>query len=234
MMVPQAPTVLLCDDHIATRAGARLVLEAHGFRVVAEVSTADAAVTEALASEPHVCLVADHLPGGVLWAIKRIAHDVPATKIAMLTTSESPAELLDALLAGADGYVLKAMDPDRLPAIARALLAGEVVVPRSLTSFLVSNLRRAERVRTLALANESVELTNRELEVLSLLHDGMTTSAMAIQMRISPITVRRHISKSVQKLGESDRDGLLKRLAGTGPGGAEIGGRAKRRVMAQG
>lgn len=226
-----APTVLLGDDHVAARAGARLVLEANGFAVVAEARSADAAVAAAFAHEPDLCLLADHMPGGAISAIQRIAAALPATKLALLTGSESAPELLSALFAGADGYLLKTGDPERLPVTLRALLDGQVVVPRALTGSLVADLRRRDKVRTIAVASDSVALTSRELEVLSLLHDGMTTQAMADRLRISPVTVRRHISKSVQKLGESDRRGALRLLADVGePGnaGAEPGTRSMR------
>jgi DNA-binding NarL/FixJ family response regulator len=205
-LTDQLTTILIADDHVATRAGVRFVLEANGFRTVAEVGTAQDAHDAALIWRPHICLVADHLPGGAIAAVEQISAALPATKIAILTASESTSDLLNALLAGADGYVLKTVDPDRLPAILRALLDGEVAVPRSFTACLVAELRRSTWGRTISRTSRTAVLTDRELEVLALVRDGLTTAAVAEQLRISPITVRRHISKALQKLGEYDRD----------------------------
>ncbi|MGO9898180.1 MAG: response regulator [Solirubrobacteraceae bacterium] len=210
------PTIVLADDHIATRCGARIVLEANGFRVVAEVGSADEAVAAAIEHTPRICLVADHLPGGDLAAVRGIASALPATKIAVFTASESPSDLLRAVLAGADGYVPKAMNPERLPATLRALLDEEAVVPRALTAGLITELRRRNGPRNIALAAGAAALTDREFEVLALLREGMTTAAMADRLRISPVTVRRHVSASVQKLGERDRSGAVRLLAGGG------------------
>ncbi|MGA2010811.1 MAG: response regulator transcription factor [Solirubrobacteraceae bacterium] len=207
-------TILIADDHVATRVGARIALQANGFEAVAEVATADDAVAAALAHKPQICLVADHIPGDVIAAIKRISTILPQTKIAILASSESPFELVSAVLAGADGYVLKTVDPERLPATLRALLDDQVVVPRALTAALVSELRRRNGSRGVAVAGDGTVLTDREAEVMALMREGMTTAAMADRLRISPVTVRRHISTSLQKLGERDRSSAVTLLAG--------------------
>jgi DNA-binding NarL/FixJ family response regulator len=213
-----AATVLLADDHVATRAGVRAALEVNGFCVVAEVDGADDAVAAALVTEPHICLLASHLPGGCVSAIERISAALPTTKIVMLTASESSFELMSALLAGADGYVPKTVGADRLRVTLRALLLGEVAVPRVLTAHLVDELRRRKRVRNNVGASSSVVLTQREQEVLALMRVGMSTAAIADRLCISPITVRRHISTSLQKLGERNRSSAVKSLAGDGHG----------------
>lgn len=210
------PTALLADDHVAARVGARLALEADGFCVVAEVGAADDAVAAALATKPRICLLAAHLPGDCISAIERISAELPATKIVMLTSSESPFELIRALVAGADGYVLKTVGTDRLPVTLRALLHGEVAVPRMLTARLVAELRHTKRARNAGLAASFGVLTQREREVVAMMRDGMSTATIADRLNISPVTVRRHISTSLQKLGERDRSSAVKSLAGEG------------------
>jgi NarL family two-component system response regulator LiaR len=208
-----AATILLADDHVASRVGARIVLEANGFKAVAEVGTADQAVSAALDRHPQICLLADHTPGDVIGAIVRITEELPATKIALLTSSQSAHSLIGALLAGADGYVPKTVDPARLPVILRALLDDEVVVPRALTGCLVTELRRRRGAHGITLTRDGPALTNRETEVMALMREGMTTGAMAARMQISPVTVRRHISTALRKLGERDRSSAVRLLA---------------------
>ena len=99
-------TVLLADDHVPTRRGVRLALEAADLRVIAEVATAHGAVTEALRLQPDVCLLAIDLPGGGIEATRQIRDALTETKIVMLTGSERDEDLFGSLRAGADGYLL--------------------------------------------------------------------------------------------------------------------------------
>ena len=102
---PSELTMLLADDDILTRTGVRLALESANLRVVAEVATAHAAVSEALRLQPDVCLLAIHLPGGGIEATKQIRDALPKIKIVMLTGSERDEDLFGSLQAGADGYL---------------------------------------------------------------------------------------------------------------------------------
>jgi DNA-binding NarL/FixJ family response regulator len=207
----ELPTVVLADDHAATRAGVRLALELGGFEVVAEAATADDAVAAALRDRPSVCLLDIYMPGGGIVAAERIAASLSETAIVMLTVSGSEQDLFDALRAGASGYLLKTTDPDRLPLALHGVLSGEAALPRALTARLIEEFRRRGKLRRLPLAGR-VELTDRELDVLELLRLGQSTKAIAQRLGISVVTVRRHISAIMGKLSVGSRDAILETL----------------------
>ena len=126
--------VLVADDHPAARAGVAYALEAAGFEICAMAEDADAAVTEAVRCSPDVCLLDVHMPGNGISAAGRITARLPQTVVVMLTVSRNDADLFDSLRAGAAGYLLKDMDPRRLPAAVEGVLKGEAALPRTLVS----------------------------------------------------------------------------------------------------
>jgi DNA-binding NarL/FixJ family response regulator len=202
-----ALTVLLADDHVPTRTGVRLALEAADLRVVAEVATAHGAVTEALRLRPDVCLLAIHLPGGGIEATKRIRDALPKIKIVMLTGSERDEDLFGSLRAGADGYLMASTSFGRLPHAIRGVVSGEAALPRQMTARLIREYRDRGRrpVPKLAVMGRTIELTVREFEVLERLRKHERTGEIADQLGISEITVRRHVSAALRKLGVSSR-----------------------------
>jgi DNA-binding NarL/FixJ family response regulator len=207
-------TVLLADDHPAVRAGVRAALEAGGLTIAAEVGNAEDAVEAAVTHVPDVCLLDVRMPGGGIWAAKEISERVADTIVVMLTVSSAQEELFEALRAGASGYLLKDMDPKRLPSLLRAAVVGEAPLPPALVARLVDEFRARGRRRFLALPQRrSVELTTREYEVLELLRKGLTTADIAERLFISRVTVKRHISSVMQKLDVRTRADAV-RLAG--------------------
>jgi DNA-binding NarL/FixJ family response regulator len=207
-------TVLLADDHPAVRAGVRAALEGGGLTICAEVGSAEEAVEAALRHRPDVCLLDIHMPGGGILAAKLIHEQLDGTIVVMLTVSSAQEELFEALRAGASGYLLKDMDPTRLPALLRAAVAGEAPLPPTLVARLVDEFRNRGRRRFLALPKRrSVELTSREYEVLELLRKGLSTADIAERLFISRVTVKRHISSVMQKLDVRTREDAV-RLAG--------------------
>lgn len=200
-----APRVLLADHHEAMRRGVRAVLEDAGFEVVAEAADADGAVEAALRERPDVCVLDARIPGGGIPAAAAIARRLAETRVVMLSASADDADVFGALRAGASGYLLKGMDPQRLPAAIRGVLRGEAALPRTLTAQLIREFRgHDDRSRLFGLGGEP--LTDREREVLERLVEGCSSAEVARELRISPVTVRRHVSEVVRKLGASDRD----------------------------
>jgi DNA-binding NarL/FixJ family response regulator len=179
--------------------------------VVAEVDTADDAVAAALSLRPELCLLELRLPGGGIGAVKQISQALPATKIAILTVSGAGADLIEAVGAGADGYLLKSANPERLPVAIGALFDGEAAIPRALTMHLLEGLRARRRLR--ALESDSARLTERELQVLEFLRDGLSTAEMARRLEVSPVTIRRHVSSGLKKVGAEDRAAAIALLA---------------------
>lgn len=207
--------VLLADDHAATRAGVRAALEQAGFVVCAEVADGPSAVAAALRERPHACLLDVRMPGGDgIEAAAEIAAALPGTAIVMLTVSADEEDLFAAIKAGATGYLLKDVDPARLPFALDGVLAGEAAIPRKLVGRIVEELGERRR-RRVPVAQGGAELTPREWEVLELLHAGASTAQAAERTGMSPVTVRRHVSSALRKLDVPDRGAafaLLDRL----------------------
>jgi DNA-binding NarL/FixJ family response regulator len=208
-----APRVLLADADVPTRVGLRAALRQAGFAVVAEADDVDAAVAAAESAELDLVLVDVALPGDGIAALARLATLRPALRLVALTDSPSDEQLLAAVIAGASGYLGKHTSPVRLPDALRGVLAGEVALPRRHSQRLLDELRRRAAQRSTVAARAAAPLTNREWEVLELLADGHSTAEMARRLRISDVTVRRHVSALVAKLGVRDRAGAAE-LAG--------------------
>jgi DNA-binding NarL/FixJ family response regulator len=208
-----APTVVLADDHPVIRVGVRMALMRGGFRVVAEAADCDGAVEAVLRERPDVCLLDIEMPGGGIAAAEILARAAPATAVVMLTVSQSPGDLLAALRAGAKGYLPKDTSPERLPAALGGVLKGEAALPRNLVGRVLHEFRNIPAPETAPLRVDGVELTARESEILRLLRGGLSTIEIGERLSLSPITVRRHISTGVAKLGVADRGEALRAIA---------------------
>jgi two-component system NarL family response regulator len=198
--------VLIADDHPPTRRGVRLTLEQQGFLVCAEAASAQRAIEAALRERPDVCLLDVGMPGGGIRAAGEIATRLPETAVVMLTVSDSEDDLLDALRAGARGYLLKDMNTEQLPAALWAVLRGEAALPRRLAASLVQEIRRRGEPRLTMPDGRAIHLTPREWEVLELLCDQLVTAEIAKRLFVAPVTVRRHVSAILEKLGVSSRE----------------------------
>jgi DNA-binding NarL/FixJ family response regulator len=198
--------VVIADDHAAARAGIRESVEDGGFEVCGEAADADGALELALRERPHLCLLDVHMPGGGIRAAGEITRALPDCVVVMLTVSRSDHDLFDSLRAGAAGYLLKDMDPAKLPRALRGAIAGDAAMPRVLVSRLIDEFRTHGRRRRLPLlGRRGVELTTREWEVLNLMAEGRSTDEIGKRLFVSPVTVRRHISSILEKLGARDR-----------------------------
>ena len=201
--------MLVADDHAAARAGTRLALEGRGFTVCAEAADADGAVEAARRERPDVCLLDVSMPGGGIAAARQISHELPDTAIVMLTVSADEDDLFDSLRAGAHGYLLKDTDPDRLPAALRGVMEGEAAIPRRLVGRIVDAFSERSRRRLRLHDRQGADLTSREWEIVELLHEGLSTAAVAQRLGVSQVTVRRHLSQVMHKLGVRDRKAAL-------------------------
>jgi DNA-binding NarL/FixJ family response regulator len=198
--------VLIADDHAAARAGVRESI-AHdgGFEVCAEASNAQDAIDLAMSERPDLCLLDVHMPGEGIRAAAAISDALPDCAVVMLTVSRNDSDLFHSLRVGAAGYLLKDTDPGRLPNALRGVIAGEAAVPRALVARLIHEFRERGTRRLSTVGDRGVELTSREWQVLDLMSDGLTTAQIGEQLFVSPVTVRRHISSIVDKLGAPDR-----------------------------
>lgn len=197
--------IVIADDHAPTRAGVRMALEDAGMAVVAEAATGPDAVAAVLAEQPDVALLDINMPGGGIAAARAIGDAAPGVAVVMLTVSRDDADLFQALLAGARGYLLKDTDPVRLPAALRGVVAGEAALPRGLVARLVEEFRVRERRVSRRTTGALAGLTEREWEILTLMGEGLTTQEMADRLFVSPVTVRTHVSAILRKLKVPDR-----------------------------
>ena len=205
--------ILLAEADVLTRTGVRVTLSAAGFAVVAEVADSDAAVTAAAETGPDLVLVGADLPPDALDAVRRISSADPVVRLVVLTRRPNGDELLDAVLAGASGYLGSQVDERRLPHALQGVLAGEVALPRRHTERLLEELRRRRTQHAVLSAHASSPLTDREWEVLQLLAADASSADIARRLGISEVTVRRHISGAVSKLGVPDRAAAARLVA---------------------
>jgi DNA-binding NarL/FixJ family response regulator len=190
---------LLIADHGPTRLGVRMALDGQ-VELSAEAANAEQAIRAAKAKQPDVCLVGMEIPGGGIAAVRGICRAAPGAAVLVLGRIDDADDVLAAIRAGAIGYVESGVSAASLRRIVAHVVAGEAAIPRSLVLELLLELR----------GRGSYEdgLTAREAQVLGMLRRGRDTAAIAEQLRIRPVTVRRHISGLVRKLGVEDRSEL--------------------------
>jgi DNA-binding NarL/FixJ family response regulator len=172
--------------------------------ICAEAGDAASAIATAKSEQPDICLVGLELPGGGMTAVKGISSVAPSAAVILMAGTSDVDELLAAVRAGAVGYLPGDVEPARLRRVVRAALAQEAVIPRAMVLDLVLELRAA-------VTPAADGLTAREAEVLEILRRGASTATMAKRLGMSPVTVRRHISEIVRKIGVEDRAALTER-----------------------
>lgn len=202
MTAARVPRVLIADDQTLFRSGlARLLEEDPRVQVVGQAVDGEDAVGQAAAVVPDVVLMDLKMPNldGV-GATRRILAEHPEIKILILTTFDADSFVLQALRAGASGYVLKSSQPEAIAASIMAVMAGERVM-----ATVVAN-RVIEMLTSTAAPKDSYDgLTAREIEILKLLALGRANRQIGRQLGISEKTVRNHVSNIYQKLDMEDR-----------------------------
>lgn len=189
--------ILICDDHPVVRAGLQGMLAGQpDFVVVGEASDGVEAVAQVAALAPDVVLMDLRMPGGDgTQATTAIRAAYPATRVLVLTTYESDADIVRAVEAGAAGYLLKDAPREELFRAIRAAARGEAPFAPAVALRLVSRLRTP--------IDET--LSTRELEVLNLVAQGASNRAIGKALHISEATVKSHLIHIFSKLGVDDR-----------------------------
>jgi DNA-binding NarL/FixJ family response regulator len=209
---PRRAHVLIAAERLPMRVGLRLALEPEAR--CTETADAESAVHAAVRDRPDVCLLGLDGSGQGLRVVSEIASRVPSAQVILLTNRLDEEEFMAAMRAGASGYLTQSLDPKRLPYVVRGALRGEPAVPRRFVSRLLDELRMRERRRTVVLADGGrVALTAREWEVSELLLRSASTSEIAAELGVAPVTVRRHVGSVERKLGVSTRAEVVAMLA---------------------
>lgn len=216
--------ILIADGHSLFREAVKTILENEpDFAVIAEAGEGMQAVSEAERTDPNVALVGMNLPNcdGVR-ATALIKERVPECRVMLLTDEEDQSTLVDAVEAGANGYLSKESPLADLIDATRAIHRGETLIPRQMLGALLARLIRQRREQDDALRRAAL-LTKRERAVLALLAEGGDNDAIAQALVISPQTARTHIQNVLGKLGVHSRleaaafvrqNGLLEDLIG--------------------
>ena len=194
--------VLIADDHAVLRHGLRLILQSTpDITVIGEAGTGADAVAQAIALAPDVVLMDLDLPDiSGIEATQRIRAACPETRVLILTVSDRKADFLGALKAGARGYLLKSMDSREVLAGIRRVAEGEAVLPPKLAARLLDELAEPAQPEPIVEG-----LTERELEVLACLAQGLGNKEIATALNISENTVKTHVRSILAKLGVRSR-----------------------------
>jgi DNA-binding NarL/FixJ family response regulator len=202
MAEPAAVRVVLADDHPIWRSGVRADLGS-GFEVVGEAGDADAAIAAIRELRPDLVVCDLHMPGGGGIKVARTCGE--ETSIVMLTVSEAERDLLDAVAAGAVGYLVKSTPPEDLRRGLQRAAAGDPVFSPSLASLVLGEFRR------LARASGPVQpLSDREREVLQYVARGHSYREIGEQLFISQKTVENHVRNILGKLHLNRRQELVR------------------------
>ena len=198
-----AVRVLVVDDHTLFRGGLRNMLVDEGFDV-AEARSGEQAVEAATTVAPDVVLMDLNMPGiSGVEATRQVKEVAPATPVVMLTVSADEQDVLDAVLAGASGYLLKDASLEDIVGCIGAAVGGEAWVSPRVAAALLDRVRTAaERAAREPLP---VKLTERETEILRLIAEGKDNAEIGAALYISPRTVKNHISSLLTKLQIENR-----------------------------
>ncbi|HSC49322.1 MAG TPA: response regulator transcription factor [Gaiellaceae bacterium] len=197
--------VLLVDDHDLFRTGLRNLLEERGIQIAGEAAQGADAVRLVRELAPEVVVMDLHMPGMTgIEAIRQIHGFAPLTRVLVLTISDQDDDVLDAILAGACGYLLKDASVDDLIRGIGAASVGESLVSPAIAGKVLQQVR-ATAVSPEAADTIRAELSERELDVLKLIAAGNDNAMIAAQLHISPKTVKNHISNILMKLQIENR-----------------------------
>lgn len=198
--------VLIIDDHTLFRSGIKSVLQRQAdFVVVDEAGDGLEGVKRAKQSDPDVILLDLHMPGiSGLEALSLLADEAPKAQVVMLTVSEDTDDLLDALRAGARGYLLKNIDTEFLLDSIRRAAQGESVMSPHMAARLADAMRAPVGVGT-ASSSGAGKLSPREREVIALLAQSASNKEIARELNLSESTVKIHVQSILRKLDLSSR-----------------------------
>ncbi|MDF2177406.1 two-component system response regulator NarL [Aliiglaciecola sp. CAU 1673] len=191
-------TIMMVDDHPLLRKGLTQLIELEDeLQVIGEASNGQDAVAMAVELEPDLITLDLNMQGmDGLQTLKSLRDQGVEARIIMLTVSDNDEDVVEAIRLGADGYLLKDMEPEDIIQKLKQAALGKMVMSPQLAEILVTALRRPQRQTNRALAS----LTSRELDILKLIAKGMSNKLIARELDISDGTVKVHVKHLLKKL----------------------------------
>jgi DNA-binding NarL/FixJ family response regulator len=197
--------VLLVDDHDLFRTGLRNLLEEQGVQIVGEAGTGADAIRYVRELAPDVVIMDLNMPGmNGVEATRQISTIAPLTRVVVLTISDQDADVMDAILAGACGYLLKDASIQELMRGIEAAGSGESIVSPTIAAKVLQRVRASSSQPEIEKTIRA-ELSEREIQVLKLIANGKDNAMIAAELHISPKTVKNHISNILMKLQIDNR-----------------------------
>lgn len=199
MTLSRPYTLLLADDHPMMRRGLRQLIELEDdFQIIAEAANGSEVFELLKSCSPDLILLDNNMPilNGVE-TLKRLREENFPGKIVLFTVSDSESDVRDAMRYGADGYLLKDMEPENLVERLREVLQGQLVISETLSKVLAQALRAPQ--------GNNVELTDRERQVLKMIAGGMSNKMIGNKLGITEGTVKVHVKNLLHKLGLRSR-----------------------------
>jgi DNA-binding NarL/FixJ family response regulator len=208
-----ATSVLIVDDHPLTREALASLLEQHGFEIAGHAEDGSEAADRARELSPDLVLLDLTMPGtDGLTALPRIRDAAPSCEVVVLTASGTEENLLAAIRAGAAGYLLKSEPPERIASFLNGVADGEAALSGAVARSLLERVREGRGIGRGIPDEIAARLSARELEVLLLLDEHLSTDEIAARLFISEHTVRSHVKNLLRKLGVSSRRDALEQL----------------------
>lgn len=200
MNKPSRHTILLVDDHPMMRRGMRQLLELEDdLQVIGEAGNGEEALAQVPQLAPELIMLDNNMPQlNGIETLKRLRQEGYAGKVLLFTVSDAEEDVRDALHHGADGYLLKDMEPEKLIQQVREVLAGDLVVSPALARVMAQALRPQPAVA-------QVELTERERQVLKMIASGHSNKMIGRKLGITEGTVKVHVKNLLAKLGLRSR-----------------------------
>lgn len=202
-MSNEAASIMLVDDHPLLRKGLKqLIAMEDDMQVVAEASNGNDAITLAAQHDPDLIVLDLNMQGmDGIETLKKLRDSGVTSRIIMLTVSDADDDVVAAITNGADGYLLKDMEPEQLLDQIHRAVTGKMVLSEAVTEILATALRQPAK----APSSQLSALTNREYEILSLIAKGMSNKVIARELDISDGTVKVHVKHLLKKLGLRSR-----------------------------
>lgn len=198
--------LMIADDHKLFREGIKALLAVtDDIVVVGEAEDGDAALKKSRELEPDVILMDINMPGlNGIRVTEQILENQPQMRIIMLTMLEDDGSLFHAMRAGARGYLLKGADPEEVVSVIRAVAEGQALFGPAIATRLMNYFKELSAIPAVPGA-PFPELTERELEILRLISQGLNNQVIAQKLVLSPKTVRNHITNIFSKMQVTDR-----------------------------